>query len=237
MQAYRIKGWNELYESNKSRDVETLTYFMQPNKLAGEGVGLMLMQPDGLELYGVFGFIKMLASTAPRAQRGWLIRNGTALTPERMAALTRIPAAKFERALEFFSTAPMDWIEQAECPPGAPPGHRGGTAAAPSGHLVGTSRAEGGHVGGSISPRLKTDSTKTEDSTNKEIKRSGAGPEEAKQQARQFSALAKRRDELEGIGEEDRSAEDEAELKKVRGTLRRIQKKQAAGDFTPVVES
>lgn len=116
MKAWHIKHWDTLYESNSSRVVQTLSYFCQPNKLTGEGIGHMNMQPDGLELYGTLTWLKVLASTALKAQRGWLIRNGTPMDAARMAALLRIPQEKIQRALDFFSTTPMDWIEFADAP-------------------------------------------------------------------------------------------------------------------------
>ncbi len=148
MKAWYFPQWDDLYESNKSRTVVTLTYFMQPNKLDGEGIGLLRMQPDWLELYGVLGFIKILASKSERAQRGWLVRGKTALTPQRMAALTGIPVPKIERALKFFSTPPMDWMAFDECP---------GTAPTPSGHHPGTTPAPDGHSTDTVSPRLMTE--------------------------------------------------------------------------------
>lgn len=224
MKAWRILRWNDLFENNKSRCVETLSYFLQPNKLDGEGMGLLRLQPDAWEIYGVFGYLKILASRSERGMRGWLYRNGSPLTVERIHALTGIPIEKIERTLKFTSTAPMDWMAYDEVPR---------TPMADNGQHEGTSGAHHGHLRDTISPGLSTDKGLTD--INKKTKKP-ATPEEAKQQSRQFSATQEIVTRLEGISEEDRTLAEERELKKMRALIRQIQKKQSAGDFKPVEE-
>lgn len=222
MKAYRINCWHDLYENNKSREIETLTYFCQPNKIAGEGVGFMLMQPDGLELYGLFGFIKILASTAPKKQRGWLIRNGTALTPERMEALTRIPKAKWERALTFFSTPPMDWMTQDESDsPTTPRRHTSDSPTTPPG------QAQGGN-----SPGLSTDLGLSTDSREREKERTAATVAEIEASRTQAGILLSQIRELAGR-KGDLTLQERADLRKKRAALAKLQEKQAGGDFRP----
>jgi hypothetical protein len=228
--AYHIKQWDDLYESNSSRTVQTLTYYCKPNKFVGECLGYMLSQPDGLELYAVWTFLEALASTAPKQWRGWLIRNGSPMDAARIANLTRIPIEKIQRTLDFCTTAPMDWLEVLEWPDGAPTGHRRQADGAPTGHR----KANYG-----ISAGLSTDQMKTEDSVQKEREKKGEelDPKEARsRQTTQFAALTAQLRKLEATPAEDRDDAEEAEIKKTRRLLNQIQKKQGAGDFTPVQE-
>jgi hypothetical protein len=120
----------------------------------------------------------------------------------------------------------MDWMALEECP---------GTTPTPQGQMNGTSSAHEGHIKGGISPGLRTDKGLSTDVREKRKKT--ATQEEAKQQSRQFSANQARKVELESIPDDDRTTGQTAELKQVRLTLRAIQKKQAAGDFTPWEEA
>lgn len=222
MKCWHILRWNDLFENNKSREIETLTYYLQPNKMDGECMGQLRLEPDGWEIYGVFGYLKMLASKSEREMRGWLFRNGSPLTVERMQALTGIPTAKLQRTLDCLSTPPFDWIGYDDLPPQTP---------ALAGQSKGTSPALAGQSKGGNSPGLRTDKGLTE---GKQKEKKAASPEEAQLQRQQFAANAARRGELEAIAEDERTAEQRAELKKVRAMLRAIQKKQAAGDFSLV---
>jgi hypothetical protein len=114
--AYHIVQWDSLYETATTRKIRTLTFYAKPNKLVGEGIGLTLAQEDNVALLGTWALIEAVASTAPREQRGWLVRNGTPLTPARLAAMTRVKAQYFERALEFFCQPDVAWLELIELP-------------------------------------------------------------------------------------------------------------------------
>ena len=111
MKAYHIVHWDSLYETANSRKVATLTYYQKPNKLVGEGIGATLMHPQNVALLGTWTLIEALASTSPRGERGWLVRNGSALTADRMAALTRVDAEHFALALAHFSKPEIGWLQ------------------------------------------------------------------------------------------------------------------------------
>ena len=238
MKAWHIPQWNDLFESNKSREIGTLTYYLQPNKTDGEGFGFLRQQADWLEIYGVFGLLKIQASKSERRRRGWLFRNGTPLTVDRLAALTGAAVEKIQRCLKFLSSAPMDWILFDECP---------GTASAPAGqeddtthtgHGHGTASAPAGQESGGISPRLMTDKMKTDVGREREEMGGFASKDQSRAaQITQFASASARKRELEAIEEDERTEQEAVELKKMRGLLRAIQKKQAAGDFTPVQTS
>jgi hypothetical protein len=80
-----------------------------------------------------------------------LVRNGTALTPARMAALTRVATPYFERALEFFCRPDVAWLEHIEWP-GDSPGE------IPQAPKTGVAR----ETAGTISPREREERDKRE---------------------------------------------------------------------------
>lgn len=125
--AFYIVEWGNLYETSETKKIRNLSFYAKPNKLVGEGIGLTLQEADNVALLGTWALIEALASTSARDDRGWLIRNGTALTAARMAALTRVDVKHFDRALVWFSRPEINWLEEKENPrlsadsPGNPP--------------------------------------------------------------------------------------------------------------------
>lgn len=118
MNAFHIRDWETDRENADTRKYQQLVWYRNPVKLLGEGIGHTLAQPErqGPFLYGMFKIIEQVAASGKKNERGWLVRNGTVLTAERMANLTRLPVAYFEEALKFFSTDPMDWLEIIDFP-------------------------------------------------------------------------------------------------------------------------
>jgi hypothetical protein len=225
MKCWHIRAWDELYESAQSRDVKTLSFYSKPNKLVGEGLGFTLAQENGLALLGTWALLESLASHGLPRQRGWLFRNGSPLDVARMSALLRIPKEPIDAALRHFSTPPMDWLEEAEisvCP------DRSGTLLpARSQHAP------------SNSARGRTDLIKTDDSGERDREEMGghlSAEELRSRQTQQFAAAQARLKALEAVPEEERSEKNRAELKAMKSLVRKIQKKQAHGKFTPVEE-
>jgi hypothetical protein len=229
--AYHFTDWDDLYENNKSREIETLSYFMQPNKLVGEGIGFLRQEPDWLELYGTLGFLKILASQSRRKFRGWLVKSDTPLDASRISALTAIPRDKVQRALDFFSSAPMDWLEFVDMPTGKR--HADGTATTGKRHSDGNTSTPA-QVPTKCRPSADVFSGGLTDRSSTEEEERERENKLREDQRRQFAAVGARIAELQSISEQDRTEEQDEELKKMRGLRRKIQKKQAAGDFTPV---
>lgn len=120
--AYHIKDWDLWYESAETRKLKTLTYYGKPNKLVGEGIGFTLAQPDNLALLGMWALLEAVASTSERGWRGWLVRNGTPLTAERIVNLLggRVPVEHVERALDHFAADEVRWLEYVDMPEQTP---------------------------------------------------------------------------------------------------------------------
>ena len=226
MKCWHVTMWSELYESAQSRGVQTLSFYAKPNKLVGEGLGFTLAQEDGLALLGTWALIEALASHGLPKQRGWLFRNGSPLDAPRMAALLRIPLTPIERALKHFSTAPMDWLEEAEFP------FASARSQSADGRLSARSQSADG-----ISARLRTERERTEEIERERRKGEGLSAEELRaRQIAQFAAATARIKALESVPEEDLTEKNRAELKEMKALAKKIQKKQARGDFSPVEE-
>ena len=206
--------------------MQTLSFYAKPNKLVGEGLGFTLAQEDGLALLGTWALIEALASHGLPKQRGWLFRNGSPLDAPRMAALLRIPLTPIERALKHFSTAPMDWLEEAEFP------FASARSQSADGRLSARSQSADG-----ISARLRTERERTEEIERERRKGEGLSAEELRaRQIAQFAAATARIKALESVPEEDLTEKNRAELKEMKALAKKIQKKQARGDFSPVEE-
>ena len=237
MKCWHVTMWSELYESAQSRGVQTLSFYAKPNKLVGEGLGFTLAQEDGLALLGTWALIEALASHGLPKQRGWLFRNGSPLDAPRMAALLRIPLTPIERALKHFSTAPMDWLEEAEFPfasarSQSADGRLSARSQSADGRLSARSQSADG-----ISARLRTERERTEEIERERRKGEGLSAEELRaRQIAQFAAATARIKALESVPEEDLTEKNRAELKEMKALAKKIQKKQARGDFSPVEE-
>lgn len=117
---YQIANWNRTYENNKSRDRDRCSYVCVPNKQGGLGLARILLQPDGLAVYGLWHLIVGLASQQPRTREGWMTDDGKELgapwTTEGMAVRWRREEKEIERALAVLCSPDVGWIK---CPSGA----------------------------------------------------------------------------------------------------------------------
>jgi len=132
----------------------------------------------------------------------------------------------------------MDWLEYVEFPGESPRSPE--TSPASSGSRGESPRNPGKKANDPETARQNTTTgertnVQPTDITKKETMVRFATPEAAASaQARQWAAAKGRTADLESIPEESRSPKQDEELKKMRALSRAIQKKQAAGDFTPV---
>lgn len=226
MKCWHITMWDQIYETAETRRIRTLSYYGKPNKLIGEGLGFTLAQPDGLALLGTFALLEALASHGLPEQRGWLWRNGSPMDAARMAALIRIPVEPLQRALNHFSSPPMDWLEEADYP---------GDGRATAGRAQPLAGSDPGD-GRATTTRGKTDKEKTTEG-EKERRNGGTSLSEEELRARQsaqFAAARGRLSTLAELPEEERTENNRAEMARMKVLIRKIQKKQARGDFSPV---
>lgn len=244
-QAYYVTNWHEDRENGETRKYVDLLWFRNKVKLMGEGLGHTLAQPRGPHLYGMFKLIEQVAAGGRLEQRGWLFRNGSPMDAQRIANLLRLPVPDVEEALKFFSTPPMNWLElrdYAGDSPAIP------AASAPDGRLPGDSPAKKPQSAGSRDKGGRNSASEEHPNQPTDLERPKNLPEREKnggklsagdlhgQQKAQFAAAREELSRLQAIPEDERSEAENAELKKTRELVKAIQKKQRAGDFTPVEE-
>ena len=111
MKVYRIRGWKQHFENNRTRVISHLSWVPVPNKHDGEGYKTIMSEPDGLEIYGCWHLILQVASKCN--PRGTLVRaDGTPHTAKSIAVKTSCVNAKaVQRALDFCASADVAWID------------------------------------------------------------------------------------------------------------------------------
>jgi len=247
MQAWHVTQW-EKYERSDTRKTNNMTWYAKQTKLVGRGIGATLKKPwpKNAQLLGVWAMIETLASMSEVEHRGWLVRDYEPMDAAMMSDLIpAFPPQAFQEALDHFSLKEVNWLERGEFSARRPlPGFAPGKPPAvlpPAGDspgkppaLLPLNSAAPENTGKNSATDRQTD--RQTDSKKKERKKA-ATPEEAKQQGRQFAANQSLVMDLEAISDDDRTPEQERELKKRRAVLKSIKARQAAGDFQPLEEA
>jgi hypothetical protein len=112
MKAYRIKQWDECHETHESRKLTFCAWVPIPNKHDGLSFSLLKGQENRAELYCAWVLMLQIASKGRKGARGWLARNGRALSVVDMALMTGFPQSMFEAAIEFFMREEIAWLVQ-----------------------------------------------------------------------------------------------------------------------------
>lgn len=107
---YRIRDWEDRYETAETRKLHALQWAAVPNKHDGLGYRRMAAQRNGVELFAAWVLLVQVASKGRRGQRGAIARDGRPLSPADLALMTGFPAGIFERALLFFSDPQQGWL-------------------------------------------------------------------------------------------------------------------------------
>jgi hypothetical protein len=113
MKIYHIKNWQKIYENNRTRELKKLDWIPIPNSQDGEGYTLTMAEKDGPQLLGAWMVILQVASRC--GERGTLLRDTKKPhNSDSIARLTRFPSNIIQRALDWFSSEEMQWIETEE---------------------------------------------------------------------------------------------------------------------------
>lgn len=115
MKALHVINWDSHHETADSRKYQALKYVAKPNKHDGLSYRRLVKQTDRTDLYAAWSLILEVASKSARGQRGWLVRDGSALTATDMEVITGFPEGIFTRAFEFFMDPQIGWLEETEC--------------------------------------------------------------------------------------------------------------------------
>jgi hypothetical protein len=105
---YRINNWSALFENNRSRQCDKLSWVPVPNSHDGENYSMLMDQPNAAELYTAW--ILMLQVASKCNPRGTLTRgNGQPHDARSLAVKTRARAEWFTAALNYL-TSNTDWL-------------------------------------------------------------------------------------------------------------------------------
>jgi hypothetical protein len=114
---YRVTDWDEHFENYKSRERDRCGFVSIPND-HGSGMGVVLSEPDGAAIFGIFILIVEMCSRQLRPRRGWLTVHGKpsdyAYTADDLAIPFRRPAQEIKRAFEILTTDRVGWMQWVE---------------------------------------------------------------------------------------------------------------------------
>lgn len=106
---YRIRNWEELFETHESRKLKNLYWVPVPNKHDGLHFRALIEGPNALESYAVWLLLVQVASKCPK--RGLLADgSGRGLTPKDIARKTGAPLSGLERGIKAVLEQ-TDWLE------------------------------------------------------------------------------------------------------------------------------
>ncbi len=108
----RICNWSEVFENNRSRAIENLSWVSIPNKHDGEGYATVMAHKDSAEIFAAWILMVQLASRVSKVRRdGSLVRpDGTPTSIAAMAVKTRVPEDWFRKAIPVL--VEVGWIER-----------------------------------------------------------------------------------------------------------------------------
>ena len=110
MKIYQISKWSETFEVSQSKRCDKMKWVPVPYNPASYGMSALLMEKDGIEIYGIFILLVLEASQS--ANRGVLIRgvNGTPHDARTLSVKLRVPRQKIQRALDVLASAEIGWL-------------------------------------------------------------------------------------------------------------------------------
>lgn len=110
---YQVKGWDEWFESAKSRSYRYKSQTYTPNK-HGLGYRMLVKRPNGAALFGAWRAMTDVLSRHEKPRQGILTdtgrMDGTPIGPHELEALTDIPAEVFTEMLVAASSKAVGWI-------------------------------------------------------------------------------------------------------------------------------
>lgn len=107
---YQIKGWDEHFENNRTRNMKNMQWIPVANKHDGDGYTELVDRDNGAEMLGAWLAILQVASKC--GERGTLMRdNGTPHTPKTISRLTRLKEGVICKALTLLCSPEIDWLQ------------------------------------------------------------------------------------------------------------------------------
>ena len=113
---YKIANWHALYESREShRTAGPLKWIPVPTKTDGLGFGLLRQHRNSVKLLAAWYLLLGIAAKQDKESRGFIARDGVALTSDDLELMTGFPAEIFSAAFEFFTQSKQGWLVAASC--------------------------------------------------------------------------------------------------------------------------
>lgn len=105
---YRIKDWDEHFETAESRKLKSTRWVPMPTKHDGKSYRRITQHNSAVEIFCAWNLIVQVASKMPT--RGVLSDTDGPLDADDLAAKTGFPSAIFATALPFLSSESIGWI-------------------------------------------------------------------------------------------------------------------------------
>ncbi len=105
--SYRIKDWDDNFETNDTRKLKSLHWVKIPNRHDSLPFRLIAGHPKATDIFTAWVLMVQVASKGKREDRGNL-----PLSPDELGIVTGFPAKIFELAIDFLKTPKIGWIEQ-----------------------------------------------------------------------------------------------------------------------------
>ena len=113
---YKIANWHALYESREShRTAGPMKWLPVVTKTDGFGFGLLRQQKNNTELLAAWYLLLGIAAKQDKHLRGYIARDGIALTADDLGLMTGFPVKIFEAAFAFFSQPKQGWLVVEAC--------------------------------------------------------------------------------------------------------------------------
>lgn len=133
---YRVKGWNECFESAKSRTYGLKTQAYMPNK-CGLGYRRLLVMPSGEAMFGAWCALIQMLSRKPAPRQGYLTdttrSDGIRLVSVDIALLTHYREETITAMIAACVSPEVDWLEDVTAPR-IPQGYHTDTTGIPDGY-------------------------------------------------------------------------------------------------------
>jgi hypothetical protein len=113
---YKIANWHALYEVREShRTSGPMKWIPVVTKTDGLGFGLLRQNKNAVKLLAAWYLLLGIAAKQDKESRGFIARDGVALTADDLELMTGFPVEIFTLAFEFFTQSKQGWLVTASC--------------------------------------------------------------------------------------------------------------------------
>jgi len=110
---YRVRGWEQHFENDRSRARDRCGYVAVPNK-NGKGKQILLSEPDGVQIFGWFILVCEELSRQRKPRHGWCAGEGlpsdSPWSDAEWGVATRCPISFTDRAISVLIRPEIGWM-------------------------------------------------------------------------------------------------------------------------------